>query len=104
MSCHLGAVARLAVLVVRGGVTDAGGLGVVALTHLVGVCVDGESAGVVGSVGGPVAAEAEETAPPGAVARGVVVSRGWAEALLLLALAGQGQLDQGRNDIEDTGG
>lgn len=100
----VGVVAGVAVLVVGGGgrVADAGGLGVVALADLIRVGVGGE--GVRGRGGGSlVAAEAEEAALLGAVARGVVVGRRGAEALLLPTLAGEEDLGQGGEDEEDTG-
>lgn len=95
-------VAGIAVLVVSGGwvVTDASRLGVVGIPHLVGVGVSGE--GVIGDRRGLVAAETKETTLLGAVAGSVVVGGRWAETLLLLALANEEKLGQGREDEEDT--
>jgi hypothetical protein len=91
-------VTRLAVFVVGAPLADTRGLGVVAGADLVRTGVHGQGVGVaqVVRVGALVAAQAKE--PPlrgGPVARRVVVCRGGAEALLLLAVAAQGEFCQG---------
>ncbi|KAL2288860.1 hypothetical protein FJTKL_03506 [Diaporthe vaccinii] len=98
-------VAGLAVLVVGAALADARGLGVVAGADLVRAGVHGQGVGVAEAVGAGalVAAEAEQPAPLGPVARGVVVGGRGPEALLLLAVAAQGELRQGRDDEEDAG-
>lgn len=96
-------VPGLAVLVVRAPLADARGLGVVAGAHLVRAGVHGQGVGVAGVARALVAAEAKEAAALGAVARGVVVCGRGPEALLLLAVAAQGELRQGRDYEEDAG-
>lgn len=99
-------VARLAVLVVGAPLADARGLGVVAGAHLVRARVHGQGVGVAEPVrvGALAAPQAEEPALPGRpVARGVVVRGRGPEALLLLAVAAQGELCQGGDYEEDAG-
>lgn len=99
-------VARLAVLVVGAALADARGLGVVAGAHLVRARVHGQGVGVARAVrvGALVAPQAEEPALTGGpVARGVVVCGRGPEALLLLAVAAQGEFCQGGDYEEDAG-
>lgn len=96
-------VASLAVLVVGAPLADARGLGVVAGAHLVRAGVHGQGVGVAEVVRALlVLAEAKEPAPAPAVARGVVVGGRGPEALLLLAVAAQGELRQSGDYEEDA--
>lgn len=95
-------VASLAVLVVGAPLADAGGLGVVAGAHLVRAGVHGQGVGVAESVRGLPLAEAKEAAPALSVAGGVVVGGRGPEALLLLAVAAQGELRQSGDYEEDA--
>lgn len=97
-------VAGLAVLVVGRALADAGGLGVVAGADLVRAGVHGQGVRVAQVVGiGTLAAQAEQSAlRAGPVTRGVVVGWRGPEPLLLLAVAAQGELSQGRNNEEDA--
>lgn len=101
-------VPGIAVLGVSGGrsaavAIDVRGVGGVALTQLVGLCVHGQGIGVVrGLVSAATLKERAKEAGLLAVAGGVVVGGRGAEALLLLAMAAKSELGQGGDDEEDA--